>query len=66
MDAIKVTFVICRQTATNCRSSVVSLADTEGPGWRVWRQSRRSESRRGSVVSISGEDHGVKSMTRYK
>jgi len=34
-------------------------------GWLAWKESRRNESRRASVVSISGEDHGVKSVSKW-
>ena len=34
-------------------------------GWLAWRDSRRSESRRSSVVSISGEDHGLPSLGKW-
>ena len=34
-------------------------------GWLAWRDSRRSESRRSSVVSISGEDHGLPSVRHW-
>jgi len=34
-------------------------------GWLAWKESRKNESRRASVVSISGEDHGVKSIGKW-
>jgi len=34
-------------------------------GWLAWKESRKNESRRASVVSISGEDHGLKSIGKW-
>jgi len=42
-------------------SSVAGLDDLD-PSWRVWRLSRLRDRRRSSVVSLSGEDHGVNTI----
>jgi len=56
-----------RMSVTGSRRGSIASTHPEDVdlGWLAWKESRRNESRRASVVSISGEDHGVKSVSKW-